>query len=100
MSKTKYRRKYVTLTCKCGFQFERQLRRVILGHLTCRSCKIKSVYRFKYWTTDKLKEVIRNDGRTDKGGDYEQYLDGIKEILWEREDLLMERKLKQREDYE
>jgi hypothetical protein len=47
--------------------------------------------------TWKLEEIVRNNGVTDIGTDYEQYLDEINQVLWQRQNNQNTDRLKQEE---
>ncbi len=73
------------LRCKCGRVFRRQARRLRTINY-CRYCITHAVIKFKWWSSDKLKQAIANDDNTDQHIDS---IDDIKLVLWEREDRKM-----------
>lgn len=85
--------KIVEVTCpECATLFMRERRKLKKPNgSVCRQCLKKRTCKLAFWPSKRIKEVIANDGRTDIGTDFEDKLNDLKEILWEREQREQER---------
>jgi len=96
MSNRHGKHKMIDVICiGCGVSFKKQRRRSKALGDRCTPCARLTLSRLSFWPSKRLREVINNEGRTDAGTDFEERLDDIKETLWTREQILMEKQIEE-----
>lgn len=92
----RHKKKHVTCN-KCYVVFERQVRYLKTQPIIlCKNCMRKRIYKIAYFPTKKLKEIIRNNGTSDHGTDFEIHLEEMKEELYKREEIKMQKEFDKR----